>query len=250
MSSDSVPRAVVSLVQRNRRRYGGYLVHIGISVLFAGVAASSAFQHARDVELQVGQTAKLGGYEVTYLKPTGKLVAANNGRLERIDLGAVMRVKRDGDAAGTLQTNRSFFPSADPSLGPVSRFFEGEATSEVGLRAGLQRDVWSAIAPNVRDLRKQVAEGDRVFNDAKGLPPEQREVALAEALTGLTRSYAANPPPATFRLIVSPLVSWIWIGALIVFAGGLIALWPPLRRAPRPVAARYAARVARELGRA
>jgi cytochrome c-type biogenesis protein CcmF len=45
-------------------------------------------------------------------------------------------------------------------------------------------------------------------------------------------------------------VSWIWIGALIVFAGGLIALWPPLRRAPRPVAARYAARVARELGRA
>ena len=45
-------------------------------------------------------------------------------------------------------------------------------------------------------------------------------------------------------------MSWIWIGALIVFAGGLIALWPPARRAPRPVAARYAARVAQELGRA
>jgi hypothetical protein len=35
-----------------------------------------------------------------------------------------------------------------------------------------------------------------------------------------------------------------------VFSGGLIALWPPAGRAPRPVAARYAARVARELGRA
>ena len=250
MSSDSVPRAVVSLVQRNRRRYGGYLVHIGISVLFAGVAASSAFQDARDVELQVGQTAKVGGYDVTYLKPTGDLEAASNGRLEKIDLGAVMRVKRDGELVGDLRTERSFFPSADPSLGPISRFFEGEATSEVGLRAGLRRDVWSAISPNVRDLRKQVAEGDRVFEGAKGLPAEQREIALAEALNGLTRSYAANPPPATFRLIASPLVSWIWIGALIVFAGGLIALWPPLRRAPRPVAARYAARVARELGRA
>jgi cytochrome c biogenesis factor len=45
-------------------------------------------------------------------------------------------------------------------------------------------------------------------------------------------------------------VSWIWIGALIVFCGGLIALWPAPRRAPRPVAARYAARVAQELGRA
>jgi len=250
MSSDSVPRALVSLVQRNRRRYGGYLVHVGVSVLFAGVAASSAFQDARDVELKVGQTARVGGYDVTYVKPTGTLQAATNGRLEKINLGAVMRVSRGGHAVGTLRTERSFFPSADPTLGPVSRFFEGEATSEVGLRAGLRRDVWGAISPNVRDLRTKVAEGDRVFNGARALPAAQREIALAEALNGLTRSYAANPPPATFRLIVSPLVSWIWIGALIVFAGGLIALWPPLRRAPRPVAARYAARVARELGRA
>ncbi|MEA2134369.1 MAG: cytochrome c-type biosis protein CcmF, partial [Solirubrobacteraceae bacterium] len=69
MSSDSVPRALVSLVQRNRRRYGGYLVHVGVAVLFAGVAASSAFQDARDVELQVGQSAKVGGYELTYVRP-------------------------------------------------------------------------------------------------------------------------------------------------------------------------------------
>jgi cytochrome c-type biogenesis protein CcmF len=89
-----------------------------------------------------------------------------------------------------------------------------------------------------------------VFSAAKGLPAAERDILLARALEGLTRSYAANPPPATFRLIVSPLVSWIWLGALVVFAGGLIAGWPAPRRAPRPVAAAYAARVARELGRA
>jgi cytochrome c-type biogenesis protein CcmF len=149
-----------------------------------------------------------------------------------------------------MHTVKSYFPSLAPFLGPISRFFEGEATSEVGLRAGLRRDVWSAISPSVRDLKKQVAEGDRVFDDAKSLPAAQRQIALAQALDGLTRSYGNNPPPATFRLIVSPLVSWIWIGALIVFCGGLIALWPAPRRAPRPVAARYAARVAQELGRA
>ena len=70
-----------------------------------------------------------------------------------------MRVSRGGETVGTLHTERSFFPSADPSLGPVSRFFEGEATSEVGLRAGLRRDVWSAISPNVRDLQKRIARG-------------------------------------------------------------------------------------------
>jgi cytochrome c-type biogenesis protein CcmF len=250
MSGDSLPRALVSLVRRNRRRYGGYLVHVGVTVLFAGVAASSAFQDVRDVELQRGQTAKIGGYELTYERPTAKLEAAANGRLEKIDLGAVLRVKRDGRDEGILRTERSFFPSSDPSLGPVSRFFEGEATSEVGLRAGMRRDLWSAVAPNVRDLSVQVKEGDRVFSAASGLPRDQRDAALAQALSGLTRSYAANPPPATFRLIVSPLVTWIWIGALIVFAGGLVAIWPPPQGAPRPVTAAYAARIARELGRA
>ncbi len=250
MSDDSVPRALVQLVRRNRRRYGGYIVHVGVSVLFAGVAASSAFQAAHDVQLGVGQTTKVGGYDITYVKPTGNLVAANNGRLEKIDLGAVMRVSRHGKTVGTLHTEKSYFPTEDPSLGPISRFFEGEATSEVGLRAGLRRDVWSAISPNVRDLRKQIAEGDKVFTAAKELSAAQKGVALAKVLDLLTRSYTKSPPPATFRLIVSPLVSWIWIGALIVFSGGLIALWPAPRRAPRPVAARYAARVAQELGRA
>jgi cytochrome c-type biogenesis protein CcmF len=250
MSDDAVPRALVQLVRRNRRRYGGYLVHVGVSVLFAGVAASSAFQAAHDVSLGVGQSTRVGGYDITYVRPTADLAAATNGRLEKINLGADMRVARGGKTVGTLHTERSFFPTEDPSLGPVSRFFEGEATSEVGLRAGLRRDVWSAITPSIRDLQKRIAEGDKVFTRATSLAPAQREVALAQVLSLLTRSYASDPPPATFRLIVSPLVSWIWIGALIVFSGGLIALWPAPRRAPRPVAARYAARVAQELGRA
>ena len=41
--------ALVSLVRRNRRRYGGYLVHAGMAVLFVGIAASSSFQDERDV---------------------------------------------------------------------------------------------------------------------------------------------------------------------------------------------------------
>jgi cytochrome c-type biogenesis protein CcmF len=251
MSDDSAPRALVQLIRRNRRRYGGYIVHVGIAVLFAGVAASSAFQDAHDVALKVGQTARVGGYDITYVRPTADVRAANNGRLEKIDLGADMRIARDGKRIGTLHTERSFFPTEDPTLGPISRFFEGEATSEVGLRAGLRRDIWSAITPSIRDLEKRIAEGDKVFTTAaKSLPQAQQETALAQALVGLTHSYGNNPPPATFRLIVSPLVSWIWIGALIVFCGGLIALWPAPRRAPRPVAARYAARVAQELGRA
>jgi cytochrome c-type biogenesis protein CcmF len=31
---------------------------------------------------------------------------------------------------------------------------------------------------------------------------------------------------ATFRVIVSPMVSWIWIGAIITILGALFAVWP------------------------
>jgi cytochrome c-type biogenesis protein CcmF len=249
MAREPVPLALVSLVRRNRRRYGGYTVHTGIAVLFVGIAASSSFADERDVRLAPGQSARVGGYDIEYVRPTAELQAASNGRLERIDFGADLRVRRDGRDVAMLRTERSYFPSSGPMLGPVSRFFEGEATSEVGLKAGLRRDLWASVAPDTRELAPRVKEGDEVFAAAERageLTPGERDAFLAEALRGLTRSYAEDPPPATFRLLVSPMVTWIWIGALIVFAGGLIALWPSPRTVGRRVTAAYAARVGRE----
>jgi cytochrome c-type biogenesis protein CcmF len=247
MAGGSVPTAFVALVRRNRRRYGGYLVHAGVAVLFVGIAASSSFQDEQEVQLSPGQSSRVGAYTVTYVKPTADLRAAHNGRLEKIDLGAVMRVSRDGKPVATMTTVKSYFPSLAPFLGPVSRFFEGEATSEVGLQAGWRRDIWMAIAPDIDTLRPRIKEGDKVFTSAKSLTPAARDAFLGQALDGLARSYASSPPPATFRLLVSPMVNWIWIGALIAFGGGLIALWPGPRGAPSRVTATYAARVGREV---
>jgi len=250
MSRDSVPAALVALVRRNRRRYGGYTVHAGIAVLFVGVAASSAFQSQHLVELRPGQTDRVGDYAIKYERPTSRLIAASNGRLERIDLGARLRVRRgDGDAE-VVDTYKSYFPSMASDLGAISRFFEGEATSEVGLRAGLRRDLWTAVGPDIGRLQPRIDEGDKVFADASDLSEADRGALLAEALRGLTRSYTDDPPPATFRFIVSPMVSWIWLGGLIVFGGAAIALWPAGARARRPATAAGLARVARELERA
>ncbi len=249
MSGDSFGMALVNLIRRNRRRYGGYTVHAGITVLFVGVAASSAFQDARDVRLAPGQTAKVGGYEITYDKPTSQLAAASNGRLERIDLGARLRVSKDGRFLGILETEKSFFPTADPNLGPVSRFFEGEATSEVGLMAGWRRDLWTAVNPDIARLRARVEEGDRVFARIADAPAATREPLLAQALQGLAGSYTREAPPATFRVIASPMVTWIWVGAIIVILGSIICLIPSPPGGPKPVKAAYTARVARELAR-
>jgi cytochrome c-type biogenesis protein CcmF len=249
MSRDPVPLALVALIRRNRRRYGGYIVHAGIAVLFVGVAASSAFQNQHLVELRPGQSDRVGDYTITYVKPTSDVVEASNGRLERIDLGAQLRLERGGSAA-SLHTYKSYFPSMASDLGPISRFFEGEATSEVALRAGFREDVWAAVGPDIGRLRPVIERGDTVFEEAAGLSEADWNQGLGQALIGLANRYTDAPPPATFRFIVSPLVSWIWLGALIVVGGAGIALWPAGARARRPATAAGLARVARELERA
>jgi cytochrome c-type biogenesis protein CcmF len=247
MNGGSLPRALVTLVQRNRRRYGGYLVHAGVAILFVGIAASSSFQQARDVKLTTGQSARVGDYTLTYMRPTSRLVAAANGRLERIDFGADVRVVKGGKVLETLHTHRSYYPSIGPMLGPVSRFFEGETESQVGLDAGFSRDVWTAVAPDTSLLRPVIRQGDNVFEGPGAkLPQAQRDELLAKTLVGLTDRYVRDTPPATFRMLVSPLVNWIWFGAMIVALGGLIAIWPSPRTVGRRVSAAYAARVGRE----
>jgi cytochrome c-type biogenesis protein CcmF len=244
--------ALISLVARNRRRYGGYLVHVGMAVLFVGVAASTAFNDVRDVRMTEGQRAQVGGYAFHYVKATSHITATRSGSLEKISFGSIVEVSRDGRLVTTLRPERSYFPSRDPSLGPIGRFFEGEATSEVGLSAGLRRDLWTAMTPDKAALAPQIARGDKVFSAIGGkLAPDVEAGLLAEALRGLAKRYVSDPPAATFRIITSPLVTWIWLGAIIVFLGGLIAMWPGERDALRRRAqARYAARVAQELGRA
>jgi cytochrome c-type biogenesis protein CcmF len=237
MAHEGLPVALVGLVRRNRRRYGGYLVHVGVAVLFVGVAASSAFQHARDVRLAPGQTASVDGYTVRYLRATSGLSE------EKIALGAVLDVSRDGRRVATLHPSRGYYPSMDVGqLGVVGRFFEGESTSEVGLRASLRRDIWTAVQPDLSGVRRFIATADRRFGDTPQAAP-----LLAAAIA---ERYRTHPARATFRLIVSPLVTWIWLGGLIVVAGALVAIWPAPRTAPRPVSAAYAARVRGELGRA
>jgi cytochrome c-type biogenesis protein CcmF len=244
MAPEGPARALVSLVRRNRRRYGGYTVHVGMAVLFVGVAASTAFQHARDVRLSPNQTATVGGYQVTYKAATARPVFRGQ-RLERAELGAVLDVRKDGHHVATLRTNRGYYPSAAPfaSGSLVQGIFEGEATSEVGMKAGLTRDLWTAIQPDPEYLGKVI---DATAKKTANRPPAQQ----TEAVGRLLAVYRQGAFPAQFRIISSPLVTWIWLGGLIVFAGGLIALWPAPDAARRRVTAGYAARVARELGRA
>jgi cytochrome c-type biogenesis protein CcmF len=242
MTGESWPLALGRLAGRNRRRYGGYLVHAGIAVLFLGVAASSAFLEQRDVRLSPGERVSVGGYNIEYVRATARLGGDKGGTGAPIALGAVMRVTH-GDDTFTLRPSRNYYSTTDPSKGAISRFFEGEATSEVDLRWGLRRDFWLAVRPDLVSLEKPIARADREFSDSPG-------DVQAIVINTLTELYRREPPPAAFRAIVSPLVAWIWIGGAIALLGAMVAVWPSPEARLRRVRSLYKARLGRELTRA
>ena len=66
LSAESWPAAFSSLVARNRRRYGGYVVHFAIVVLAIGIAGSSAYDTVAEGRLAPGQSLAAGDYTLTY----------------------------------------------------------------------------------------------------------------------------------------------------------------------------------------
>jgi cytochrome c-type biogenesis protein CcmF len=142
-----------------------------------------------------------------------------------------------------MRPSRNYYASPDPSLGAISRFFEGEATSEVDVRWGLKRDLWLAVRPDIGSLAKPIRVADTKFADSPGDVQAFIVAALADR-------YRRDPPPAAFRAIASPLVMWIWIGGAIAVLGALVAAWPSPEARLRRVRSLYSARLGRELSRA
>ncbi len=247
MAGEPAPLALLGLVRRNRRRYGGYIVHIGIAVLFVGIAASSSFQHASELSLSPGQSTKVGAYTVRYVRPTAAITPqydpAHTG--STMSIGAVLDVTKHGKYVATLTPAEDFYDSGEPSQGSVGHLIGGQPVSQVSMNAGVTRDVWTAIAPEIDTPRlKRIIEiGNKTIPLVR---PDEGMIALAV----MEREYLKAPPPAEFHLIVSPLVMWIWIGGMIVAGGGLIALWPAPSVVRRRVRVLARGRAAEGLARA
>ncbi len=247
LSGGSMAGALIALVARNRRRYGGYVVHVGVGVLLIGIAASSSFQTNRDVSLRPGQSTVVDGREITYVRPTVDVTR------EYLQFGSVLRVEQGGKRVATLHPSRRYFRPTGQETGTIGSFFAGEATSEVGLKAGVGSDLWTAVQPDIGAVQRRVRAADRGFRacvgGAPGTPPQCKALATtmrvaaanpslrAAALSQISqiqtataariaRSYLSDDSAATFKIIVDPLVSWMWIGGLIALTGALIALWP------------------------
>ena len=120
--------AMVGLVMRSRRRYGGYIVHVGIVLMFLGFAGAG-YKQDRQVLLSPGESVEVGRFEVRH----DRLSESDDGQKQMIT--AHLTVLRDGEAAGELYPARWFY-----------RKHETEPTTEVAMRRSISEDLYVTLA--------------------------------------------------------------------------------------------------------
>jgi cytochrome c-type biogenesis protein CcmF len=184
------------LVWRNRRRWGGYIVHVGIVLIFTAFAGAAWNIEVRQT-LEPGESAQVTSplghtYTVTY---TGMSTAIGTaGRVQKNlawQAQALLTVEREGNPVGQFTTEKRMY------LRP-----EQATATEVGIHQRPLEDLYVILA-DVPDL------AGALQNDP-------------EAQT------------ATFSFLVKPLVAWIWAGGFVLTIGALIGLWPAAERVRRP----------------
>jgi cytochrome c-type biogenesis protein CcmF len=124
---------MVELTHRNTRRYGGYIVHMGIVFMFIGFTGS-AFNQDLKVEVGMGQTAHIGHYALKLVNV--KQGQNNNYRWQRTYLDT----SKDGEPLGILEPERRFYIASN------------QPTSEVSIRRRLNEDLYVNFA-GVSDTR-------------------------------------------------------------------------------------------------
>ena len=83
-----------------------------------------------------------------------------------------------------------------------------------------------------------------------GAADAQLQTIRGLAIRKIADDYLHDPPPAVFHVIVNPLVTWMWIGAVLALGGALIAVWPAPGARRRRVTSLQAARLGGEPSRA
>src|SRR5438876_4753883 len=144
---EPTPYAIVQLLARNRRRYGGYIVHVAIVLLFVAFAGM-AFKTETEATLRPGESAELKGRDGHVYTFTHLGISQYNA-LNRQVTAALIDVRRDGKAIGRLRTEKRQHVDA---LG--NRTFE--PSTEVGIMSGLRVDLYVVLAGLVNGTEQAV----------------------------------------------------------------------------------------------
>ena len=165
---EGYPTAFWNLIIRNKRRYGGHIIHFGVVLLFMAISGS-AFNVEKKVTLNKGDSFKIKQYRLRYD------ALANYPTSNRQRAVAMLTVFNDNHNVGVLSPEKSLYSG------------QNQPTTEVAIRSTLSEDLYVILA-----------------------------------------SY--DKKWATFKVLINPLVVWLWIGGGIMAFGTVIVMLPDKRK--------------------
>ena len=168
VAGEGVIHGLVTLAQRNQRRYGGLVVHLGVVLIVLGIAGSMTYSVEREATMSLKEQLNVGPYRVQFEGLNG-VQQPTHFRVE-----GSFRVFHQGTEWGVLSPALKFFPTQQS---PVGRAVH---------RSSLGEDLY-LILSGFSELEKN---------------------------------------QATLKVLVRPLVVWIWIGGFVIAFGTLLAILP------------------------
>jgi len=159
-------RAFLSFINSNRARYGGFLAHIGIVLIALGVIISSFYSTESTVTLDIGESMRVGKYELSYRELIFKQDSVKASAVANV------LVSDGGKIVGTMRPSYAYW------------FSHADYFAEVAVRTTAVEDLFVSLVWT-------------------GFDPEDKSAA--------------------FRVLVNPLIVWIWVGGAFFIIGGAVA---------------------------
>lgn len=166
--SENYINAFWNLVTKNKRRYGGHIVHLGVVLIFLGFGGS-VFNVEKQVTLKQGDSFKIKNYTLRFDALSSYPTAS------RQKVVATLTVLNDEHPVGVVSPEKSLYRGQD------------QPTTDVAIHTNYKEDLYVILAGHEKGL-------------------------------------------ATFKVLVQPLVVWIWIGGGIMIFGTIVVIWPDRRK--------------------
>ncbi|MFH1852023.1 MAG: heme lyase CcmF/NrfE family subunit [Candidatus Neomarinimicrobiota bacterium] len=174
---ETILQAFRQLINKNRNRYGGYIVHFGVVLMFVGFTGT-AFDKETENVVKEGDSFHLGGYDFILNRITTAERSNHFAWIADISVNEI-----DGGKVTRLFPEKRIYFHRDPDQR------KRQPHSELDIYTTLRQDIYSVFT---------------------GIDTERNAASL--------------------KIMINPLVTWVWIGGYIFVLGTLIALWPARRK--------------------
>jgi cytochrome c-type biogenesis protein CcmF len=128
MTKEKIPVALYRLMIKNRRRYGGYIVHIGIAFIAMGIIGSQNYDIETMKTVNLGDSIEVKDYRINYERLDQKREGIND------IVYAELTVFKNGERIGTIQPEKVFYGNWE------------QPSSEVGLISTLKEDLYIVLS--------------------------------------------------------------------------------------------------------